>query len=105
MSMFFFSLLLEEVPQSDFWCRNFILESYYAFLFGKKWCVTLNLKFTVKSMTFMRTLLALAGFFRFLLKMWTILKVFIEFVTIFLLFYVLVLWPQGMWDLSSPTRN
>ena len=29
-------------------------------------------------------------------------KVFIEFVTILLLFYVLVFWPQGMWNLSSP---
>ena len=37
--------------------------------------------------------------------MWTILKVFIEFVTTLLLFYVLVFWPQGMWDLSSPTRD
>ena len=37
--------------------------------------------------------------------MWTIFKVFIEFVTILLLFYVLVFWPQGMWDLSSPTRD
>ena len=34
---------------------------------------------------------ALLGFFFFL--MWTILKVFIEFVTILLLFYVLFLWP------------
>ena len=34
--------------------------------------------------------------------MWTIFKVFIEFVTILLLFYVLVFWPWGMWDLSSP---
>ena len=33
--MFFFSLLLE-VPQSDFWCWNFVLESYYAFLFGEE---------------------------------------------------------------------
>ena len=34
--------------------------------------------------------------------MWTIfLKVFIEFVTIFLLFYVLIFWPWGMWNLSS----
>ena len=33
------------------------------------------------------------------------LKSFIEFVTILLLFYVLVFWPQGMWDLSSPTRD
>ena len=37
--------------------------------------------------------------------MWTIFKVFIESVTILLLFYVLVFWLQGMWDLSSPTRD
>ena len=37
--------------------------------------------------------------------MWTIFKVFIEFVTILLLFYVLVFWPRGMWDRSSPTRH
>ena len=35
----------------------------------------------------------------------SIFKVFIEFVTILLLFYVLVFWPQGMWDPSSPTRD
>ena len=29
------------------------------------------------------------------------LKVFIEFVTIFILFYVLDFWGQGRWDLSS----
>ena len=33
--------------------------------------------------------------------MWTILKVFIEFVTILVLFYVLDFWPQDRWDLSS----
>ena len=33
--------------------------------------------------------------------MWTIFKVFTEFVTILLLFYVLVFWPRGMWDLNS----
>ena len=32
-------------------------------------------------------------------------KVFIEFFTTLLLFNVLVLWPRGMWDLSSPTRD
>ena len=32
-------------------------------------------------------------------------KVFIEFVTILLLFHVLVFWPWGMWDPSSPTRD
>ena len=37
--------------------------------------------------------------------MWTIFKVFIEFVTILFMFYVLVWGPCGMWDLSSPTRH
>ena len=32
-------------------------------------------------------------------------KVFIECVTTLFLFYVLVFWPQGMWDLCSPTRD
>ena len=35
----------------------------------------------------------------------TIFKVFTEFVTISFLSYVLVFWPQGMWDLSSRTRD
>ena len=37
--------------------------------------------------------------------MWTILKVFIEFVTILLEFCDLVFWPRGAWDLCLPTRN
>ena len=38
--------------------------------------------------------------------MWTIFKVFIEFVTILLLFYVLVFFClKGMWHLSSLTRD
>ena len=41
----------------------------------------------------------------FLFWVWTIFKVFIEFVTILLLFYVLDFWPQGMWDFISPTRD
>jgi len=44
-------------------------------------------------------------FFSLFFLMWTIFQVFIEFVTILLLFYVLVFWPQGMWDPSSPTRD
>ena len=36
--------------------------------------------------------------------MWTMFKVFIEFVTVLLLFYVLFLGPLGMCDLSSLTR-
>ena len=43
-------------------------------------------------------------FLRFFL-MWTIFKVFIEFVTILFLFYALVFWPQVMWDLSALTRD
>ena len=34
-----------------------------------------------------------------------IFKVSIEFVTILFLSYVLVLWPDGMWDLSCLTRD
>ena len=37
--------------------------------------------------------------------MWTTLKIFLEFVTILLLFNVLCFWPQGMCDLSSLTRD
>ena len=37
--------------------------------------------------------------------MWTIFKVFTEFVTILLLFYVLVFWLWGMWNLSSLIRD
>ena len=39
--------------------------------------------------------------FFFFLKMWTIFKVFIEFVTVLFLAF----WPRGMWDLSSLTRG
>ena len=44
-----------------------------------------------------------AAFFFFLL-MWTVFKVFIEFVAILFLFYALVFWPRGMWDLNSLAR-
>ena len=44
-------------------------------------------------------------FFQIFFWMWTIFKVFIEFVTISLLFYVLGFWPQGLWDLSFPIRD
>lgn len=38
--------------------------------------------------------------------MWTsFLKVFIKFVTVSILFYDLVFWPQSMWDLSSQSRD
>ena len=42
-------------------------------------------------------------FFKEFFLMWTIFKVFIEFVTILL--YVLFFCPWGMWDLSLPTRD
>ena len=47
---------------------------------------------------------SLGLFFSFFL-MWTVFKIFIEFVIILLLFYVLVFWARGMWDWSSLTRN
>ena len=50
----------------------------------------------------------LSSFFLRYLKiflMWTIFKVFIEFTTIFFLFYVLVSWLQGMWELRSLTKD
>ena len=39
--------------------------------------------------------------------MWTASKVFTEFVTILLMFYVVCFgfWPQGIWDLISPARD
>ena len=37
--------------------------------------------------------------------MWTVFKVFIEFLTILLLFYILLFWLGGTWDLSSLTRD
>ena len=33
------------------------------------------------------------------------LKVFISVVTLLFLFYVLIFWPLGMWDVSSLTRD
>ena len=42
---------------------------------------------------------------RVICLMCTIFKVFTEFVTILLLFYVLVFWPRGMWNLISSTRT
>ena len=50
-------------------------------------------------------LFTLLFFLRFFFDVDHFFKVIIEFVTILLLFYVLVLWPRGMWDLSSPTRD
>ena len=38
-------------------------------------------------------------------KTCSIFKVFIKFVTALRLFYALVFWPQGMWDLSCPIND
>lgn len=43
-------------------------------------------------------------FLRFFFML-AVFKVFIEFVSIMLLFYVLGFWLQGMRDPSSPTRD
>ena len=47
---------------------------------------------------------AFLSFFFFFFLTWTVFKIFIEFVTILLLFYVLDFWRRGMWGLSFPTR-
>ena len=41
----------------------------------------------------------------FFFLIWTIFKVSFEFVTLLLLFHVLVFWPRGVWNPSSPTSN
>ena len=43
--------------------------------------------------------------FYHILLMWTIFKVFMEFVSIATVSYVWVIWPGGMRDLSSPTTD
>lgn len=45
------------------------------------------------------------SFFFLSFLVWTIFKVSIEFFRILLMFYILVFWWRGMWDLSSQTRN
>ena len=48
---------------------------------------------------------SLTFFLKDFFLMWAIFKVFIEFVTILLLFYVLVFWPWGTWDLNFLLRD
>ena len=45
------------------------------------------------------------GFSSFSFLMWTIFEVFVQGVTISLLFLFCFFWPGGMWDLSSQTRD
>ena len=37
--------------------------------------------------------------------MWTILEVFIEFVTVLFLLYTLVFWPRGMWESTRDSTH
>ena len=67
------------------------------------WKVKIMVEVKLKSKWSLRPLLFLEDFC-FLLT-WIVFEVFIEFVTILLLFHVLAFWPRGMWDLSSPTRG
>ena len=50
-------------------------------------------------------LLACGPYISLFFKSLSLFSIFIAFVTILLLFYVLVFWLQGMWDLSSPIRD
>ena len=56
------------------------------------------LKFSLKTVI-------LGVLFCFVLLMQSIFKVFTEFATVWLLFYVSVYWPQAKWDISSLTRD
>ena len=47
----------------------------------------------------------LSAFFEKIFLCGPFFKVVIESVTILLLFYILLFWPPGKWDLSSPTRD
>ena len=37
--------------------------------------------------------------------MWTIFKLFIEFVAMLFLMSILIFWPQGLWELITPSRD
>ena len=86
------------------WLNGFLLLEVLTVCFTKpcpvhkplKWIERLHFLglFPLLPMNFLKTFL-----------MWAIFKVFIEFVTILLLFSVLAFWTRGMWDLSSSTRD
>ena len=59
----------------------------------------------VSSSSFLHLFWKILFFFFKMFFMWTIFKVFTEFGTILFPLYVLVFWPRGMWDLSSPASN
>ena len=44
-------------------------------------------------------------FFKDFFLMWAVFKVFIACVIMMPLCYILAYWPQGTWDLNSPTRG
>ena len=63
------------------------------------WSSLSPLPIPVLSHLFFHHIKSLGPFFFFkIFFMWTIFKVFIEFVTILLLFYFVNFWPQAMWD-------
>ena len=60
-----------------------------------------------RNMTFILQGLSFKNQINFLkaILMSTTFKVFTEFVIVLLLFYVWIIWPQGMWDIISLTRD
>ena len=83
-------------------CKSFCLLSHFVFLWapGNR----LPTSWSVKVCLYHLNYLFFSKFFFFLI--WIIFKVFTEFATTVLLFYVLVFfWLQGMWDISSLTRD
>ena len=70
------------------------------------WSQGVRHNWTINIFTFhflhLHYILVFALFFLDFFLMWTIFKIFIEFVTILPLFYILVSWLQGMWVPSTP---
>ena len=65
---------------------------------GRGWAITRGVHGTIEGV-----FIFFKDFFFFI---WTIFKVFMEFVAILLLFYVLIFfWPRGVWDLNKESNS
>ena len=74
------------------------------FLLCVLWCSVIKCT-CFKGLFLLISIYPLQFYFFNIFFMWTTLKVFIEFVTTLLLFYVLIFWHWTMWDRSASTRG
>ena len=84
---------------SGYLCHSFDLLNFHLLKimksFGHKLLLLSQISLILSTCKFFKKIFWCRSFF----------TVFIKSVTILLLFYVLVFWPWGMWDLSSPTKD